>query len=100
MLWSRVQDAGAAWITADAVELQVKDSEGCLQPTVSFSALGGEMTVGAYGLLPDGAQHHVWVLFVDDSAARGQRAASAALTHGQAAPAGAPQLPAQSMPVS
>jgi hypothetical protein len=39
------------------------------------------MPASAYGLLP-GRQYTVWALVVDDTAAREQRAASAALTHG------------------
>jgi hypothetical protein len=78
-------------ISADAVELQVRDNQGGLIPAASFSARGGEMGCSAYGLLADGRQHAVWVLFVDDGAARAQRAASAALTHAPAA--GARALP-------
>lgn len=64
---------------ADAMEIQVKDSWGDQIPTRSFSSKGADMTVASYGLNP-GRQHHIWVLIVDDTAAREQRAASAALT--------------------
>ncbi len=45
----------------------------------SFNSLGREMTISDYGLVPGppGAQHHIWAIFVDDSAARIQRAATA-----------------------
>lgn len=46
---------------------------------VSFSSQGREMTISDYGLIPGPAeaQHHVWAIFVDDSAARIQREATA-----------------------
>lgn len=56
----------------------MKDSWGTLTTTASFSAAGAEVTVRSYGLVP-GAQHHIWVLVVDDSNARKQRAATSAV---------------------
>lgn len=64
---------------ADALEIQIKDNWGGLIPATSFNCMGKEMTVASYGLVP-GRQHHIWSLIVDDTAARQQRAASAALT--------------------
>jgi hypothetical protein len=72
------QDAGAH-LPADALEIEVKDSWGTHAPARSFNSRGSEMTIGSYGLVP-GKQNDIWVIFVDDSAARDQRAASAALT--------------------
>lgn len=48
-------------------------------PAVSFNSRGREMTVSDYGLIPGppGVQHHIWAIFVDDTAARIQREASA-----------------------
>lgn len=56
----------------------MKDSWGTLTTTASFSALGAEITVRSYGLVP-GAQHHIWVLVVDDTDVRDQRAATSAV---------------------
>ena len=46
---------------------------------VSFNSQGREMSISDYGLIPGpaGAQHHVWAIFVDDTAARIQREATA-----------------------
>ncbi len=70
---------------ADALEVQVKDTWGTLTPTTSFTATGAEKTVRSYGLVP-GQQHHIWVIVVDDTAARNQRAATAALIDMPGAP--------------
>lgn len=69
-----VQEHGGE-LTADAIELQLKDNCGMMVPAVSFDSRGREMTIAEYGLKPGppGAQHHIWALFVDDSAARIQR---------------------------
>ena len=72
-----MQELGAH-MPADALEVQVKDTWGSLTTTTSFTATGAETTVRSYGLVP-GAQHHIWVIVVDDTAARDQRAATAAL---------------------
>ena len=73
-----LQETGAH-LPADALEVQVKDSWGTLTTTTSFSlATGAEKTVRSYGLVP-GAQHHIWVLVVDDTDVRAQRAATTAV---------------------
>ncbi len=66
-------------LSADAIELQLKDNYRQMVTAVSFNSLGREMTISDYGLVPGppGAQHHIWAIFVDDSAARIQRAATA-----------------------
>ncbi|CAL8466847.1 g6383 [Coccomyxa elongata] len=73
----RIEGTGAH-LPADALEVQVKDSWGTLTTTASFSAAGAEITVRSYGLVP-GPQHHIWVLVVDDTDVRDQRAATSAV---------------------
>ncbi|EIE26538.1 hypothetical protein COCSUDRAFT_59065 [Coccomyxa subellipsoidea C-169] len=80
----RVEELGTH-MPADALEVQVKDTWGTLTPTTSFTATGAEKTVRSYGLVP-GQQHHIWVIVVDDTAARDQRAATAALIDMPGAP--------------
>ena len=48
-------------------------------PTISFNGEGREMTISDYGLIcgPVGTQHHIWATFVDDTAAKIQREATA-----------------------
>ena len=48
-------------------------------PALSFNSRGREMTVSDYGLVPGpaGTQHHIWAIFVDDTAAKIQREATA-----------------------
>ena len=66
-------------LTADAIELQLKDNHNQMVPALSFSSRGREMTVSDYGLVPGpaGTQHHIWAIFVDDTAAKIQREATA-----------------------
>ena len=66
-------------LTADAIELQLKDNHNQMVPALSFNGKGGEMNVADYGLVPGpvGTQHHVWAIFVDDTAAKIQREATA-----------------------
>ena len=66
-------------LTADAIELQLKDNHNQMVPALSFSSRGREMTISDYGLLPGpaGTQHHIWAIFVDDTAAKIQREATA-----------------------
>ena len=67
--------------TPDAVELQIRDRQGAHVPISSLSAGGGELRCSSYGLIADGMQHPVWVLFVDDPAVCAQHGPPAALTH-------------------
>ena len=66
-------------LTADAIELQLKDNHNQMVPALSFSSRGREMTISDYGLLPGpaGTQHHIWAIFFDDTAAKIQREATA-----------------------
>ena len=71
------QEAGAR-LSADAIELQLKDNYGQMVTAISFNSRGREMTISDYGLVqgPPGSQHHIWAIFVDDSAAKIQRDAT------------------------
>ena len=73
-----VQEHGGN-LTADAIELQLKDNHNQMVPALSFNGSGREMTVSDYGLIPGprGTQHHIWAIFIDDTAAKIQREATA-----------------------
>ena len=63
-------------LSADAIELQLKDNHREMVTAASFNSQGRERTISEYGLTP-GAQRHIWAIFVDDTAARIQREATA-----------------------